>query len=77
MNAKITDKTSLFEGLFSLKQQITLDTIITPPVTRGYCAGASTCVTAITSRRFATRFAIPPTELTTTDIDVFLGVPSF
>ena len=77
MNANRTDKSSFFVGLYFLKQQMIVDTIITPPVTSGYCADASTCARAITNRRFATLFAIPPTELIATDMGVFFGVPSF
>lgn len=49
-NARITDMISFLLGLFFPKKQITVETIITPPVTIGYCTEASTCSSAMTSR---------------------------
>ena len=77
MNAKITDKTSFLEGLFFLKQQITVETITTPPVTSGYCADASICKSAMTKNRLARRFTMPPNKLIAIDIGVFFGVSPF
>lgn len=58
-NASTTERISFFEGLFLPKKQMIVETIITPPVTMGYCTDASTCIRAITSRKLAMRLAIP------------------
>ena len=64
IKATMTDKISFLLGLFFPKKQIIVETIITPPVTIGYCTDESTCISAITSIKFANLFAIPLKALT-------------
>ena len=54
-NATIIESTSFFDGFLSPKKHMRVDTIITPPVTIGYCTDASTWDRAITRIRFAIR----------------------
>lgn len=57
-----TDKSSFLFGLVFLKQLITVDTIMTPPVTIGYCREASTFASAITNKKLASLLVAPLAE---------------
>ena len=76
-NASIPTKASPIEimslllGLRSPKKHISVEIIMTPPVTMGYCTEASTCARAKTKRKFAILLVDPDIELTTSAPHVY------
>ena len=74
MNARETEIISRLLGLFLPKRHIAVDTIITPPVTMGYCTDAWTCASASTKIKFATLLILPLAAATAPAPSVYLGI---
>ena len=73
MKANTTERISFFVGLLLPKKQIKVETMITPPVTRGYCMDASRCIKAITNKKLAILSMAPFAAPTVKALNVYLG----
>ena len=54
---------SFFAGFRFVNAAMAVETMITPPVTKGYCTDAGNTAREIKSKRLATRLRIPPPAL--------------